>query len=184
MKTGFLLLAFGAVWLGIAASAMADTSAMPDKVFTADRYRALWIKNPFAVASTAPEAAPDGPAPFKLVGVNRFGGVCYANLVNNETGQSVFLEQDKPKQGITLLSIQPGKIGQISSAKVINKGQLLTLQTDNTILATAPVPTNPLPPQFSPGGQIRAGFPGVPPRFAVRRQAISVPSQPVPQQNH
>jgi hypothetical protein len=150
---------------------------IPSKDFPVERYETLWTKSPFAVASTAPEKKDNTPAAYKLVGVSQFGGISYASVVNNQGGGGLFLEQNKPTKGLTLLSIQQGKTGATSSAKIILNGQVLVLDTDNTPQTSLPQPVGFQPGNpGNPGGIRREDFV---PRFPIRRQLIQVPPQSI-----
>ncbi len=130
---------------------------LPSANYAPGRYEALWVKSPFAVATseTVGEESPD----YFLVGVANQDGVFFASVIERQNQEHFLLTSDRPVRGLTLKSINRSRDGVNTYAEVIKDGQPLTLKME-------------VPP---------AGAAGGPTAFNMAPGAIPVPNTMAPQ---
>ena len=121
-----------------AADAPASTN-LPSANYAPGRYEALWVKSPFAVATseTVGEESPD----YYLVGVANQDGVFFASVIERQNQEHFLLTSDRPVRGLTLKSINRSKDGVNTYAEVVKDGQPLTLKMEVPPAGAAGGPT-------------------------------------------
>jgi hypothetical protein len=154
--------------------AVAANSSLPGAGFTGDRYRALWTKSPFAIATAE---AGSTSTDFELVGMAEFDGVSYASLVDKHTQEHFVLTSEKPVKDLTLLSLRRDANG--ASAVIERQGEQLVLREENAAPTPAAIAAASGPPQLTnvPPGWNPARF-AMPPEARFHRPRIVVPPAP------
>jgi hypothetical protein len=160
----------------------ADPPALPGNGFDASRYKTLWTKSPFAVASdNSAQTSPD----YSLVGIAEIDGISYASLIDKQSQEHFLLCSDKPDRGLTLISIKRGQDTSDTTAIIQKKdGESITLKLETVVAASTPGPPTvfPLPmpgtvntsAPFNQQGIIRRG----PPPAPFRPRIIIPPPRP------
>ncbi len=176
----------------------APAAVIPGEGFAASKYKVLWTKSPFSVASA--EAVAES-ADYSIVGLAKIDGVSYACLIDKSNNEHFLVTSDKPARGLTLQSVTGGKE---SMAILLRNGETLSLKMDATAAPQMAMPNQPppqpgMPPNMQPGmpppvspypgtrspypnlGRGVPGQPGQPPRIRPRHRPITVPPRPNPQ---
>jgi len=116
-----------------------------DQVFTPPTkpnpsdYARLWTNSPFTTkVEVVQEQGPGFADKFRLEGVMTLDGKDVACLTNTETEEVLYLSQDAPAQGISLISIQ--NRDQIDQMRVLlaSGGQRATVSFDDAQIVVSP----------------------------------------------
>ncbi|QQL44821.1 hypothetical protein [Sulfuriroseicoccus oceanibius] len=139
-----------------------DPVFSPPKKPTPANYSRLWTNSPFTTkVETVQEQGPGFADKLRLEGVMTLDGKDVACLTNTETEDVLYLSQDQPANGISLVSIQ--NRNQLDQMRVVlaSGGQRATVSFDDAQIVVAPAAGSkkPQPPQNgdqSPPPQQRA----------------------------
>ncbi|HUB65983.1 MAG TPA: hypothetical protein VL981_00700 [Candidatus Methylacidiphilales bacterium] len=181
MNRLFPLIAFALAFLS-GTVGKADTPALPGNGFDASRYKALWTKSPFAVATDdSAQTSPD----YSLVGIAEIDGISYASLIDKQNQEHFLLCSDQPDRGLTLVSIKHGQDLSDTMAVIQKKnGESITLKLE-TVASASPSPAPNVLPMPMPGtvNPMNPGRPGMiirrgPPPAPFRPRIIIPPPRP------
>jgi hypothetical protein len=124
----------------------ADPPALPGNGFDASRYKTLWTKSPFAVASdNSAQTSPD----YSLVGIAEIDGISYASLIDKQSQEHFLLCSDKPDRGLTLISIKRGQDTSDTTA-IIQKKDGESINTSAPFNQQGIIRRGPPPAPFRP----------------------------------
>ncbi len=103
-------------------------------------------------ADTSISTAASAPSfPYALVGVSRFDGVSYVNLLDRQTGEHWLLATNQPVKGLVLDSVLTDSATSGPSAIVRYAGEPLLLKLDGSATpASATLPPSVVPPSPYP----------------------------------
>jgi hypothetical protein len=177
MNYFLLILAFTTVCL--LPPGQAEDDLIPQG-FPPERYEPLWKKSPFSLSSVAQDVPGGFAEKFILTGILKIGDTPYADVLNKETKERMFLSAQPNPQDIRIEKLESGTdLSQVvvtlrkgNEVGVLRYDQEYLKQTLNQ--AAPPMPANPAPMAPRPAVNPQQPPPAIRTK-PVRR--IIVPSQ-------
>ncbi len=143
---------------------------------TADRYKPIWVRSPFSVASATDEPGGD----WVMTGLASDGGGPVVFLFNRQNQKRIMVTGQADGDGFSVESIDYKPDYLESSARIKTPAETITVKFDKNLVAAAataaPAGPGPAPGLPAPGGSVRAGIIGMPPSSPGTPPRILIPN--------
>lgn len=136
LKTPFL---FAALWC-VARIAWAGPVPEPQP---AERYSALWQKNPFTIASVEDAPQAGFAQNLAVVGIAKIGGEAIVTVLNKQTQERFTMDSSGGPQGMKVVSVSMDTDPLKASVTIRKGGETATVGFDRALLAMTQSPAPP-----------------------------------------
>lgn len=159
----------------------ADDAPVPPP-FDAERYRPLWEKSPFTLASAEIIPTANFADEYAIVSMSKVDGRHYVRVMNKTTQQRITVSSENPVDGIEIVEVSPNRNPLEASVRIRMGGQEGIVRYDANLLRTGAAAVPVMPPGAAEAAaqatqQVRSVVPstGNQPQRPQRRRPIILP---------